>query len=178
MNVFWLADDPVDAARYHDDERVIKMVTEGAQLLATALHIRDVDPLSDFRLEPDERESLYAPFNYHNSLPHWCALSRTHALRVFSLVGSLNREYQKRWDTDENHGAWESVWDWRGAFSRLPDHGWERPPFYGPEEYEGEDIVASYRRYYAHEKGASAVYARAPVPEWWPESAPQPATEV
>lgn len=50
MNVFYLDNDPVVAAQYHNNKHVIKMVTETAQILCSALRHRDWDENWMYRL--------------------------------------------------------------------------------------------------------------------------------
>lgn len=174
MNVFWLAGDPRLAAMYHDDNRVIKMCTEAAQALGTGLRIRAQDPLSPLTPRICDEHEVYADYNRDNALPHWVAESRTHMYAVYEVCRHLSAEYEQRWESDEAHGAFETAQKWWSLMASVPDHGWRDPPFYGDDEYWTGDLVESYRRYYAFEKGDSATYARTAVPDWWPDDAPQP----
>lgn len=176
MNVFWLGDTAEACARGYDDTRVNKGAIEVAQCISAGLRLRDRDPLSDLALDRDERDELYGAYNMDNALPHWAAMSRSHLWALADVTRALSDEYARRWDSDSEHGSWTTVKGWRRFFADVPDHGFSDPPFYGDDEYDGGDIISSYRAYYAYEKGADAEYVLGEVPEWWPDDAPRPTT--
>ena len=41
MNIFALSDDPFQAAKWHNDKHLVKMITETAQMLCTAHRVLD-----------------------------------------------------------------------------------------------------------------------------------------
>ena len=178
MNIFWLDRYCDNAARYHDDSRIVKMVVEAAQCIAAGLRIRARDPLSDIRLREVEAFDVYDPFNMDNALPHWCAESQSHMKKVHGMVFELDRQYRGRFDSEERHESAKAVKRWLPLIRRVPEHGWRDPPFYGPDEYDTGNLVDDYRRYFAYEKGDNATYAAGEVPEWWPDDAPQPTTHA
>lgn len=178
MNLFRLSDDNDEAARYHDDTRVIKGCLEAAQAVATGLRIRATDPASDLTHREVRGYDVYDDYNRPNAMPHWAAESRSHLLDALDLCRALSEEYRRRWDSDEHHGAYQAARSWRPLIERVPDHEYVEPPFYGPREYRTEDLIQSYRLYYAYEKGTDAEYVRADVPDWWYDDAPQPTTHA
>jgi len=170
--------DPDTAAAAYDDNRVIKGCVESAQLLSGALRIRARDPASELTLSPSDRESLYRPYNMDNAITYWAAESRTHLERVYQITRALSEEYMRRWDSEDDHQSFRSAFEWWSLIEQVPDHGWTEPPFYGPDEWYDGNLIESYRRYYAYDKGEDAVYVRTDVPDWWPDDAPQPEVEA
>lgn len=178
MNLFRLAEDNDAAARFHDDTRVIKGCLEAAQSVATGLRIRATDPASDLTHQQVFEADVYVDYNRDNAMPHWAAESRADMLDALDFCRALSDEYQRRWDSDDPHGAYERAQQWRSLIEQVPDHGYVEPPYYGPQEYRTEDLIQSYRLYYAYDKGKDAEYVRGEQPDWWYDDAPQPATRA
>lgn len=155
MNLFWLSDDPEEAARLNCDQHVVATIREGAILLhgALSLHLEE---------EPDgyEMYDVFKESAHPSNMARWMAESRENWVKGYRLVRCLNQEFKlrdrKKSPDRSSHGSWdvtEPLWDLRFA---IPSNG-ETPvtQAHMPSEYRSEDpedYVAAYRRYYRNDK--------------------------
>lgn len=157
MNIFALSWKPPEAAAYHADQHVGKMIMEGTHLLYSAFP----DSSSGWKNHPC---ALWA----RESLSNWRWLR--------SLVVSLAAEHARRYGTI--HGTAREHLPWLlSKEPDIPDIGLTRFALAMPEEFRVADPVESYRRYYAGRKrtlmGRPASWTRRPVPDWF--ASPPPA---
>ncbi|WP_332899393.1 hypothetical protein [Haladaptatus sp. CMSO5] len=154
MNVFWLDENPRQAARYHGDQHVNKMLLEAAQILSTAL-----------REHGHDEAFLYQPTHTGHPVVKWAAHSRENWLRLYEFAGALNAEFVERFDHDEPHASWQML----GRIDRdaiaIPARGATEPPQCMPEDYFRDDLVDAYRTYYANDK-EWAVWNHTDEPPW------------
>lgn len=136
MNVFFLDRDPVNAARHHSDQHVVKMVLETAQILCAVLHRYGI-------------ASPYRPTHARHPCVLWTGDSLAHWQWVRSLGLALGEEYTHR--RGRVHASSLVIGD-LPALPPIPDNGWTDPPQAMPEPYRGSDPVEAYRRYYRAEK--------------------------
>lgn len=86
MNIFVTSYCPVESAQYLDDKRVIKMTTESAQMLSTAVRSYGVD-------QPD----LYKMTHVNHPCSVWARISRANYRWLLSHFKALCNEYTKRY---------------------------------------------------------------------------------
>ena len=95
MNIFALDHDPTIAAKYMCDKHVVKMLTEYAQILWTALR----------RHGYDREEGYKSAYSGHPST-RWAGDTRANWLWLHSHASALAREYARRYPRERKfHGA-------------------------------------------------------------------------
>lgn len=154
MNIFVLDNKPWDAARFHCDKHVVKMVLETAQLLSTAHHING-------SWTPD----MYKPTHVHHPCTKWVAETSFNYWWTFQLFLALCNEYSYRYD--KVHKT-----DTKMSELLRPDGRRSHDPtdfaLAMPDKYKVEgDAVQSYRNYYLGEKAYMATWTKRNEPEWW-----------
>lgn len=154
MNIFRLSDDPKQAARWHCDQHVNKMLVEAGQIMSTAMHRNGY-----------EYDWLYMPTHKGHPLHEWVAEGQENFAYVRTLAEELYRVKKDRYGG--GHKTWEEV------VSRLPTipdkfpEGGTRQYCAMPDEYVVDDPVESYRDYYVNEKLSWGNYNKADeAPPW------------
>lgn len=154
MNVFFLHNDPREAARAHCDKHVGKMLIEACQLLSCA------------------RESVGMPLivgHPRSSMNHPCARWTRECVEnyewLLELAQALALEHTLRFGTC--HTAARALSDLRER-PPLPRLGSITPPALAmPTMYWCDNPVEAYRNYYSAEKRRFAVWRHTPAPLWW-----------
>jgi len=167
VNVFVLDADPVRAAEMHCDKHVIKMVLETAQMLCTALTVRQAER----GLIADQP---YAPTHRSHPCTIWAGETRANFLWLCDLGEALAFEHLERYRPKAEHASLRVIEGCRDHAHRVPagpltPHAQAMPDCY---RVPGDAVVA-YRAYYRGEKASIATW-RPPrrAPAWWPPHAP------
>ncbi len=183
MNIFVLDRDPREAARFHCNKHVVKMILESAQMLCAAhwTHLLSDNnkTLKDFKRVKDAQEWLYR--NTDVSLhPPWKMTHTKHPCTVWTgktisnylwhldLAESLLREYTKRYK--KNHKS-EVVIEW--LRENLPigikdDLLTEFPQCMPDECKVPGDAPSAYKNYYVNYKRHFAKWEpKTRVPDWY-----------
>jgi hypothetical protein len=166
MNVFFLSRDPAEAARFHADKHVVKMILESAQLLSTAHRVLDGD---SFGLLPDERNNvLYRTTHKNHPTAVWVRRELDHYRWVHDLLCFLIVEFNYRYGKSHATERLQPLlWN---APQNIPMDGpliMEEPPQCMPEECKHPDTVIAYRTYYIKHKYHIAQWKLRGAPEWW-----------
>lgn len=88
MNIFVLSENPVEAAHFHCDQHLHKMILESAQMLSTAAH-------QEF---PHLSRHIYQPAYEKHPCTQWVSASPNHMVWLCALANTLN-------EIRENHGG-------------------------------------------------------------------------
>jgi hypothetical protein len=154
MNVFVLDEDVEQRARYHCDTHNNKMLLEAIQIANTALHHNGCDDVA-----------FYDPTHTTHPWCSWASESKENWLSLIEHARALTREFIRR--RGKSHASAEKMAvNWFDGFGGLQDDVQQsveanfdstgdttRAPLCMPDEYKDEDdVVESYRRYYANEK--------------------------
>lgn len=168
MNIFVLDQDPIIAAQYMCDKHVIKMATESAQLLCTAIYKR---------LELDDQISgLYAPTHPDHPSVLWVGDSKDNFEWLVDHARALSAEYTFRYK--KPHAALNII-NRAAVYSPLFDMTGGRTPFVkavpeickeGNELPTDEQAVTAYRIYYRLFKRGFATWKNREPPPWWTEA--------
>ena len=152
MNIFVLDIDVHRCAEAHNDKHVVKMVTESAQLLSSAVRLSGID-------------AGYKLTHKNHPCAIWTreSLSNWHWLCI--LAGALNDEYKYRYNKLVNHKAYDVITSL--PTPALPDIGPTPFRLAMPDKYKGDDPVIAYRNYYMGEKRHIAQWRNRPIPAWW-----------
>lgn len=156
MNIFYLHENPVTAARYHCDKHVVKMILEYAQLLSTAHHVLDGD---------DAPEGIYKCTHKNHPSAVWVRQSKENYMWLVDLFLNCIREYNDR------YGKWHKTESIKQVLSippaNIPDAEFTQPPQCMPDEYKCDDPVTAYRNYYIGDKASFAVWKYSAPPMWY-----------
>ncbi len=186
MNIFVLARDPEEAAIYHCNKHVCKMILETGQMLSTAHWILWLEKLgktrSDFRLVRDMKEYLKENVPKEHQ-PEWQLTHQNHPCTVWvrssianyywsvRLMRGLLTQYTKRYK--KIHKS-EMNYKWlnKNPPPNIPNIPLTDHPVCMPEDCKISDsVVKSYRNYYIKHKQQIAVWEpRAMTPPWYKES--------
>ncbi len=197
MNIFVLDPFPDVAAQQHCDKHVVKMILEYGQMLSTAHRLWDatpctaVDPANrkkpkKFWLFPSEEPYLNADLDEDgNWVYKWIILNpkmyqvahANHPCSVwvretdanyywmFKLFDGLLAEYTRR------YGRVHSAARLRPFLLQAPmqiPRGQQTPFVQAmPEEYQNENVVEAYRRFYVGSKSRFAKWTNRDLPKWF-----------
>lgn len=112
MNIFFSSTCPVDCAKYLDDKRVVKMCTETAQMLSTAIRL-----VTDYPHKDEVMKSTHA--NHPSNV--WIRQSKQNFEWAYKHFLALNDEYTLRYG--KVHKTMEHAHHFKAAINLLPDIG-------------------------------------------------------
>lgn len=161
MNIFYLSEDPEQAAKWHCDKHINKMVIEYAQILSTAAWKNDFH-------DPDR---MYKPVPKINPKVHnWAAKTGDNMIWLLKLARATADEFEYRYG--HTHASYEKVISkFDMTEIRAPDSGFEEPPLCMGDSYKAEgDAIKSYRRFYIHGKDWSMSWFNRDKPPWYTEA--------
>lgn len=157
MNIFVLDTDPVQAAQFHCDKHVVKMVLESTQILSTLHHVHgDVSKLS---------VTPYAKTHHHHPCVIWAGESEANFNFLVDLTEALFDEYTYRYE--KLHKSSQVFNEVKHKPSRIPEGDLTQFALAMPEQYKCDDPVESYRAYYRGDKHGFAKWTHRAEPYWW-----------
>lgn len=178
MNIFYLHNDPVEAARAHLDKHVVKMILEYAQLLCTSHRIIDGTErvvLSDsgrkkkvWELDDDRDTVLYSATHVNHPSAVWARTTSCNYEWLYKLFCATCDEYTHRYG--KIHVTDTKL---RDVLKRHPkrigkSQSWVGPTPAMPDECKVPgDPLASYKRYYIDKKADMAKWTNREPPEWF-----------
>lgn len=123
MNIFYLDQNPFEAARMHSDKHVVKMILESAQILMCNYHKANgftkkkeftdqyiTDHFSDFPRRTETGEpSPYGMTHPNHPSTVWARESLSNFMYTLRLGQELCKEYTRRYN---KHHAAEPILDW------------------------------------------------------------------
>tara|TARA_Y100000591_G_scaffold311289_1_gene314569 strand:+ start:3662 stop:4153 length:492 start_codon:yes stop_codon:yes gene_type:complete len=143
MNIFYLHEDPVIAAKLQYNKHVVKMILESAQMLCTAHHCYgDKDQIQNV---PYKQAHLNHPSTV------WARRSKSTYMWLYNHMMALGDEYTKRYGKTHL-----SIIKCKNFLARPPVHiqgnEFVQPPQAMPDEYKDPCSVKAYWNYYIAEK--------------------------
>lgn len=182
MNIFWLDDDPLEAAQQHCDQHVVKMIVEYAQMLSTAHRMVDGNLEIGLRGKPWGRQrkhkrwnlpdnqvlnkKLYLATHVNHPSNIWVRESRGNYKWMYDCFEHLSLIFHDT--SNKDHGTYRRL----GEILRRPpeklvgDHITPIPKCM-PDEFIVDCPIESYREFYLKDKSKFATFKRNGVPEWW-----------
>lgn len=143
MNIFLLSFNPKEAAEYHCDKHVVKMILETAQLLYSA-------HWNEARLILPQNAYKKAHFN------HPCAIWTRESLANYRWLAELGywlcQEYRFRYGNKEHKTEHHLEWLRANPPPSLKDIGITEIRLAMPPEYKRPNPVEAYRTYYRENK--------------------------
>lgn len=159
MNIFVLDEDYRNAAQMHCDKHVVKMITESAQLLSTALRLNGF-PVG------------YNLTHQNHPCAIWTRMSFDNFTWLKNLAYSLEKEWRYRFDhrNNEEHKA-ASIIREIAPYARkviFPYQGLTEFHKCFPEYLRHLEVVPGYRQTYIFEKQHILTYTKREPPFWLP----------
>jgi len=182
MNIFYLHEDPNIAAQMACDKHVSKMIVESGQMLSTAHRLLDGEMYYDktkngrriarWRMSDQMLEDLlYKAGHTKHPSTLWVMKSGFNYTWLYNHMLGLNAEFKRRYNHQINHLTVDKL---SGVLSNPPKNipwnviGTEPPPAMPDYCKVPGDSIASYRKYYIHEKKRFATWKEpAKTPEWY-----------
>lgn len=168
MNIFVLSENPVEAAHFHCDQHLHKMILESAQMLSTAAH----------KFFPGIKAYVYKPAYQNHPCTQWVSSSLANMEWVCHLAISLNeiRESQG----SDRHSSMDVIKAICDQFLVIdPKNNISKPASFAEAMYPHIKVradlttVEKYRLYYQKkhaqwllDKGAGMSYKNRPVPDF------------
>jgi hypothetical protein len=152
MNIFYLDSDFDTCARYHVNKHVVKMVTEYAQLLSTAVRLSGID-------------AGYKVTHQNHPSAIWTRESLSNWLWLRDLSEALNIEYMYRYNHVDSHKAYITIRNL--PFPNIEDKGITPFKLAMPDDVKVDDPIQSYRNYYNKYKQHIAQWSNRDIPEWF-----------
>lgn len=138
------------------------MILEGAQLLASAIHV--IDPkLAQAQVESN---SLYRLTHKNHPCAIWVRSSVEHYIYLLDLMTALNEEAKWRYDRSNDHLSLLKAQEWEVPV--LPFTTFVEPPKCVHDDFKQmPDTVEAYREYYKRDKRDIAKWTKRSPPVWW-----------
>jgi Pyrimidine dimer DNA glycosylase len=158
MNIFYVDEDPIVAAKSLADKHVVKMIVETAQLLSTAHHVLD---------DTDEHgihDKIYKKTHMNHPSAVWVRESLDNYLWAWDHLNSLLGEYTHRYG--KIHKTEDVLWSLISIPYNIKEVGFTPPPQCMPDEYKTDDTVTAYRNYYNHGKKHLHKWTNREPPAW------------
>lgn len=172
MKIYFLDSDPYQCAKYHCDKHISIRILETSNILCSA-HIFSDDPVSngqiDYRTEALENLPMTITSRIaliqDNQHCVWVRESIQNYRWLSELGWALCQEYTIRWDKKHKY---EIYIQWlRVNEPKLPDIGLTKFRLLIPSQYEGDDPIESYRKYYIGDKARIAKWTKREKPHWF-----------
>lgn len=160
MNIFFLSYDPKEAAQFHNDKHVVKMILETAQLLSTAHAV--------LNNAGKQVEGMYKPTHKNHPCAVWVRESYLNYRWALSLLRELLKEYEHRYNKfHKTKIVFEKLEMFPQNIPLEFNSEITLPALAMPEQYKQIDPVQAYRDYYMGEKSHIAKWTHREIPIWW-----------
>ena len=166
MNIFVLDLDPVKAAQAMDCVRVPKMVTESAQMMASALRRHGA---TDEQMPLTKAGRPYLGGYKNHPCTRWAGDSMGNYQWLANHAIALCIEYKLRFG--KNHACQAPIMKMVLMDVFIKPHHGRVTPFAQamPDEYKDDDPVVAYRAYYMSkiDSPGGVHYRHTNPPDWW-----------
>ena len=189
MNIFYIDEDPKEVAKAQVDKHCVKMPLESAQMLSTAHRLLDGTrtPVAAGKkkkkvlfLLPDETwsfDSAIGKFIIHNSrcynVAHakhpstvWTMTSKENYEWHSQLFAEMLKEYTARYGKQHRCEALLPIL--KNAPKNIQPGKFTPPTPAMPDKYKRDDVLESYRLYYAGDKWRFSKWKHGIMPPWLP----------
>ena len=103
MNLFFLSQDPKEAAKFHCNKHVVKMILETVQMLYTSHHLNCEEGWEDYFINKGLKP--YKPFGPKHPSTRWVAETFNNYRYALILVRELCLEKRRRWPQNPVHSC-------------------------------------------------------------------------
>lgn len=177
MNIFILDNDAATAARMMCDKHVVKMILESCQLLSTAHHVLDGQPVmskgkkKEYKTYSNGNSNICRCTMINHPCTIWTRQNRENYLWLWKHAHALCKEYTRRYGKVH---AMEKMLegDLYAPPTNIPKA--KLSPFAQamPDQYKNVDAVVAYRNYYIYEKTRFAKWKFTEEPNWFIKKEP------
>ena len=176
MNIFYVDENPMNAAEALVDKHVVKMILESAQLLSTAHRVLDGEEYEGKSktgrkakrwLLPDSRDyTMYAATHINHPSAVWCRTSIENYNWLVDHMFALMREYTHRYGkTHKCYG--ELSYQLQSPPKNLKAWDWTPMPSCMAEDYIiSDNPLTNYRNYYRIGKLDLHKWTKREPPRW------------
>jgi len=165
LNIFYLDENPIIAAKMQCNKHVVKMILETAQMLCSPF---------------PEGEAPYKRAHFNHPSTIWVRSSRENYRWALMHGLALAKEYTERYG--KVHKSEKVIkWCFTHAFKiDFPEEGLTTPPYaISPDmncrkfisEFDRLSRVEQYQLYYIMDKGHFAIWPEGKMPEWYERGA-------
>lgn len=176
VNIFYIDEDPMQAAIWMVDKHVVKMILESAQLLSTAHRVLDGSEVSGKTrtgrnvrrwVLPDARDKvIYQATHINHPSAVWCRQSVENynwlADHLFALMHEYTYRYNKKHACDG-----DIAYMLQSPPHNLKEYDWTpMPSAMAPEYIISDDPLTNYRNYYKLGKIRMHSWKNRAAPEW------------
>lgn len=176
MNIFYISNDPIEAAQWMVDRHVVKMILESAQLLSTAHRILDGEETVElsktgrktkrYKLYDSREPILYSATHINHPSAVWCRQSVENYNWLVDHFFALMAEYTYRYEK-EHKCFGELSYQLQSPPKNLKEWNWTEMPSCMDDKYKiGNDPIQNYRNYYKVGKTKLHKWTRREAPEW------------
>jgi hypothetical protein len=176
VNIFYIDENPVQAAQWMVDKHVVKMILESAQLLSTAHRVLDGTEVESKTttgrkvrrwIFNDSRENvIYLATHINHPSAVWCRQSVENYNWLVDHFFALMQEYTYRYNkTHKCYG--ELSYMLQSPPHNLKEWDWTPMPSAMAEEYKiSDNPLTNYRNYYKIGKSKMHKWTNREKPEW------------
>ena len=137
MNIFYINEDPIMAARELADDHIRKMQIECAQMCCVAHWVNG-------------GTAPYKQSHTNHPSTKWTRESIQHYRWLISHGLEICNEFEKRYG--KTHKT-KDVLEWlRNNEPNILDNGFNKPPQCMPDQYKLEDTIEAYKNFYINDK--------------------------
>jgi len=177
LNIFYIDEDPVQAAQWMVDKHVVKMILESAQLLSTAHRILDgVEYAGKSKtgrnkkswVLRDSRELVvYSATHVNHPSAVWCRKSLENYNWLVEHFFALGEEYTFRYGKKHKCLTGDLPFMLQSPPFALKEYDWTPMPSAMADEYKiSNDPLTNYRNYYKIGKSNLHKWSNRQPPEW------------
>jgi len=162
MNIFAIESDELGnidwkkSATSQDNYRVVKMILESCQMLCAVLNEQHGNQVTPYKTTHKNHPST-----------KWVAASSNNFCKLVEHCEALIEEYTRRFNKQHKCAAVLDRCVELFEPSRFPTNEPTRLPLAMPEEYKSNNIVESYRKFYASKEKMR--YPKDAIPPWFIE---------
>jgi hypothetical protein len=176
MNIFYISDDPKQAAEWMVDRHVVKMILESAQLLSTAHRVLDGEEfigktptgrnVKRWRLSDSREHVVYQATHVNHPSAVWTRASVENYNWLVDHFFALMNEYTHRYG--KRHKCQGDLsYMLQSPPKNLEDWDMTKMPSAMAEEYIiSDDPLTNYRNYYKVGKSRMHKWTNRPIPDW------------
>ena len=172
MNIFVLDNDAAASARMMCDKHVVKMIVESCQLLSTAHHVLDGDPLEvntgkrRYTTHICTKKNICKAAMINHPCNVWTRNTSENYLWVWKHAYALCKEYTRRYGKVH---SMESMLmnELYHCPINLPKGKLTEFVQAMPDQYKNDNTVVAYRQYYLAEKVRFAKWKTGDMPNWF-----------
>jgi len=175
MNIFYVDENPVDAARALVDRHVVKMILESAQLLSTAHRVLDGEEVEGksksgrkarrWKLSDRREDVMYSATHINHPSAVWCRQSVENYQWLVEHFFALCEEYTYRYG--KVHKCFAMGIDLQCPPFNLKEFDWTPMPSCMAEEYIiSNESLTNYRNYYILGKSSLHKWTKRNQPDW------------